>query len=464
MTTPLPSGDAPLRDALRRAWADGHLRAALAVGGLLRVLPLLFWPDKPCVRDECNYLDMANALLDGRGIIGTMGWLWAPGYPAVVAAHKGLLGVAEATHWTQLGVALLSLILLYALAEPEVGRRPARAAVWLLALSPTHIFFVGTFWSETLYTGLLLGLALAVRAARSGGLARGLVVGLILGISVLFRGVATYLLPLALLGILGGRWRAREAWAGAAAALLAAVLTVAPYSAYATHKFGGLVISDRTLGQMMWQGNNRFPPMSFDYGNGTMTDAAFDAVAATGRRHCKPSGNPVRNDSCEMKYGLAWIRDNPLEFIARMPLRVSQMLTPHSFLTRHLRWGRWIGFPQPAREALIVLVPAFSFATLLGGTLGLCARARGWIAAFLAGVVLYHVAAVAATCGLSRYRVPLEALWMVYAGAFWADPRGALATLTADRARGAVAVVLTVVTAVLMLRFLPVAWPGWGRW
>ena len=45
---------------------------------------------------------------------------------------------------------------------------------------------------------------------------------------------------------------------------------MAPYSIYISKKMDAMVISDRTLGQMMWLGNNTFDPITFDYGNGQL--------------------------------------------------------------------------------------------------------------------------------------------------------------------------------------------------
>ena len=244
----------------------------------------------------------------------------------------------------------------------------------------------------------------------------------------------------------------------------AAALVVAPYSFYATQKFGGLVVSDRTMGQMMWLGNNDFPPMAFDWGSGQLSKRAYERYEHRGRKHCGFKRDPVRQDTCEAAAGKAWILANPVAFLERIPVRVSQMLTPHSFLTRHLRWGRWRGMPQEVDEALIVSVVGFSFLTLVGGTIGIGARGRSWYAATAACLVLYHVAAIAVLAGLSRYRLPLEPLWTVFVGGLLADPRGAWAAFKTDRLRLVTTAVLSLALIAVMLRYLPAGWPWWARW
>jgi len=122
----------------------------------------------------------------------------------------------------------------------------------------------------------------------------------------------------------------------------------------------------------------------------------------------------MKRDSCETKAGFEWIKDNPEEFVRRMPLRVAQMLNPHSLMTRHLRWGDWRGLPQAVDEILILWQALWSMGVMLLGTVALLARGRGGYGVVTGGILLYHMAAISALAGLTRYRVPLEPLLMIY--------------------------------------------------
>ncbi len=459
--------------AVRRI--DNGLVIALVLGAVLRLLPLWEWSRRPCIRDECTYRELAASIARGDGMVGTRGWLWAPGYPSVIAAHAELTGWINSVKYTQVAVATLTIWLLWRFTRAHFGARAATIAALLLALNPTHIFYASSLWSECFYTALLFATVNAIGWARgeapgaapdphAGRWQRGIVVGLLLGGCVLFRGVATYLLPCALLAILWGRWRVVTAWKAGLAVVLAAAVVVAPYSAYASQKFDGFVVSDRTLGQMMWLGNNDYQPVTFDFGNGVLSDKLFDKIQATGRGHCRYEDDPVQQDACELAAGMAWIERHPAEFLKRVPLRVSQMLTPHSLLTRNLRTGRWHGLPEWFDELLIGAVAVFSFTVMVGGTVGLFARGRGWYAVAAVVVVGYHVAAIACLAGLSRYRVPLEPLWMVFAGGLLADPRSAWTGLRLSRWRLVGVFVVTAILLALMLRFLPAGWRGWRTW
>ena len=67
-----------------------------------------------------------------------------------------------------------------------------------------------------------------------------------------------------------------------------------------------------------------------------------------------------------------------------------------------------------------------SYITVLGGIVGAFSKGRGWLMMTTLFIVGYHVAAIGLVAGLSRYRVPLDALFIVWAGVFLADPKGAL--------------------------------------
>ena len=83
----------------------------------------------------------------------------------------------------------------------------------------------------------------------------------------------------------------------------------------------------------------------------------------------------------------------------------------HILLTRHLRAGYWRGLPQWADEILILWNVIWDLFILLGGTSLMLFRAKGKQGILLGGILLYHVAAISALAGLTRYRVPLEPIF-----------------------------------------------------
>jgi len=284
---------------------------------------------------------------------------------------------------------------------------------------------------------------------------------------VLLRGVATYIPVFFILAAVwpdatqaygeAVRSRARHA----AGFLLAAILTVAPYSIHASVKHGGLIISDATIGNLMFLGNNDFDPITFDYGNGVFKFSARGASTKLGRAPCKHAP-PVQWNRCESRRGMQWIRNHPDEFLRRVPLRVAQLVNPHSFFTRSLRWGKYQGLPWWLKEGLVGWTAGWSFLVMVGGTIGAAARGRGPYAWMAVGIVFYTVAASAALYGMTRFRVPLEPLWIVWLAGLLARPRETLSLLRADWVRLAIAGVMVPLLVLHMLWFLPAGWPGFN--
>ncbi len=437
-------------------WRDRAVWWALFLAAWLRFLPMAMWPMQPCVRDECSYMKLAERILEGDGVTPVAaGWLWAPGYPYLMAAHEALFGYSATVKGTQTVLFLLILPVVYRLTREVLDVAAARWVLFLLALSPTLIFFSTTLWSEVIYIVVLFGALSGLGWARDGAPARAALPGALVGLCVLFRGVATYMLPVFAVGLLWQRWRERRAWSGVIALVLAAALVVAPYSVSTTKRWGGMVISDRTMGQMMWLGNNTFPPITFDWGNGTLSAPDFAEARRIGRERCDKGLGPIGWDDCERAGGVAWIKDNPGEFVSRVPMRLAQLMNPHSFLTRHLRWTKWSEIQGLPRESLYYLVVLWSFIAAIGGTVGAFARGRGWLLVVTGGLVLYHGAAISLLAGLSRYRVPLDAIWMVWAAALLSNPRESLRQLQAHRWRKVGCAVSLAVLLPLMLWYLP---------
>ncbi len=443
-------------------WRERKLLVLVLVTVLLRLLIEGLWPMESCVRDECMYLFTAERMADGQGMTASNGWIWAPAHVFLLAVvHKISFGYAPVLKVPQAIFCGVAVITLVRIAQRVAGERAALAAGWIYALHPTLVFFATRLWSETIYATLLLLALLGLQRARDGQPWQAAKTGALVGLCVLLRGVATYMLPIFALGLLWGRWRERRAWGQSLSMVLAAVLLVAPYSTYATHKFGTFIISDRTMGQMMWLGNNDFPPFTFDYGNGQLSQRRYDKLADQGREHCAPKEQPVERDLCETAAGKAWIRDNPREFLRRVPLRLAQLFNPNSFLTRHLRQGGWKNLPGFVDEALCVLVVLASFLTVLGSAIGAWSRRLGSYALVVGLTTAYHLAAVGALAGLSRYRVPLDVIWLPFVGLFLAAPAATLRSLLHPWWRLLGAVLTLGVLLWLMLWFLPAGFPWW---
>ena len=81
-------------------------------------------------------------------------------------------------------------------------------------------------------------------------------------------------------------------------------------------------------------------------------------------------------------------------------------------------------------------------------------RGRGWAATLTALILGYHCAAIAITAGLSRYRVPLDGLLLLWLALALGDLPGTRRVFTESPARGAAALLVALVLLGLALRSL----------
>ena len=108
------------------------------------------------------------------------------------------------------------------------------------------------------------------------------------------------------------------------------------------NKFDHQIISDRTMGQMMWLGNNDFAPVTFDWEMVRCLDTSLNSTPTL-------VASPVvlvKTPWIERTVRLKWqgVDTKPPRRIYPSHAAGAQLLNPHSFLTRHLRWGYWRGF------------------------------------------------------------------------------------------------------------------------
>jgi hypothetical protein len=149
-----------------------------------------------------------------------------PLYPALVRAVGTLFGGSHAAllvaaFLVSLAAFVAALVLLYKLTELELGRRPARPTLLLLAVFPAAVYF-GAPYSESLFLLLAVG---AFYAARTG---RWAWAGACAGLASATRSAGLLLvIPLAMIW-----WESRPRRAGDGAWLLLAPLGIAAYAAW----------------------------------------------------------------------------------------------------------------------------------------------------------------------------------------------------------------------------------------
>lgn len=413
----------------------------LSVAGLAaRLLFLLLEPRVEPAGDESSWVALGvHGLAELKHPLNPFSKhiiFYPPGYPYFIAIFYWLFGSLDVVKWVQ-AVFGASLV-------PAVGLMGARAfsprvgllAALVTAFYPELVWFSVHFWSETLFMACLLWALERALAADEGGLmAPAIAGGVLCGLATLTRETALPVAPLAALWLAWPR-RAAAARARGAAFLLAAVLTIAPWTARNWIVFHAFVPVS-TFGPLnLWQGNA-----------GLDRDELYrqsDAVAG-----------PIA------QYRLAWARATEA-IRARQPAWIFEKLwaelpaffEPWSEAQSFVEDGVYGPVGRSARRAIRALLVAPYVAFVLLGVPALAlfpwTRPRALLGLFFAYYVAIHVVAY----GAHRFHLPLLPILLIWAaGLCTAGAQGELARTTLGQ-RVAAAGLFVLTAACLLPGFL----------
>jgi arylsulfatase A-like enzyme len=446
--------------------------AVFAVALAIRLVALWAARDAELVLDEQTYALRAEALLDGRGFLGSyQSWVrhdaskpvdlpqypgaWQPpGYTVFLAAILGVSGRSLfAAKLAQVLLGSLSVLLVLDLGRRWFGERAGRAAAWCAALYPNLIAFTHYLWSETLFVFLLLAGLAALGRREAAPSARGAALaGVLLGLAALTRAALVYFLPLLSAWILlAHRAHGRAALRAAALVPALALAAILPWTVRNTLLHGGFVLIETNGPYNLWRGNGpgafedrcspEVPHYSWPFeclpispvGNRYAWILIADAKRAIGKE------DPSDLEVVRYAQAAAWseIRAHPAAFARRIVPRLVDMWNPTSFLVRHLQVGAY--GPVPALAAFALAWSAMlAYLAAAGPSLaGAWIERRNPFTWLVALLVLFYSGISALSFGLTRFRLPLEALGLLLAGA-------ALAAWRRRRlARGAAALAAT---------------------
>lgn len=444
---------------------------AIAVGLVLRIALLFAGVDLECTNDECSYLTVAKALLNGQGLKPVRGFLWAPGYPAFLAV-AGLFGKATLSlvaKSLQVGLAFGAHLILVAWARRCFGKDVALGTAWLFALYPTLIAFTHYIWPETLYIFFfVLGVGTLLKALEmqpdnpKAALVWILGSSMAFGLAALVRPVALYLLPFVAVwlawpsgSLLNPESRFRNRGM-AAVFVLGCVCTIAPWTLRNWVEYDRFVPVDATLGVNLWRGNATPAVANWDFG---FDRRPRNAGIPRGFVECRELPL-IDRDRCNTRVSLEVMMDNPGTFLRRLPTKLLDLANPTSFLIRHARWGLYGDLSRGSISVLTFLVVLSFVGVALLSVLGLVAMPE-WTAhqplasrsreLFLM-LVFLSLGVHLITFGMSRYRLPLIPLALPFAALAWSRRRE-LRSLTQRRWR--IVVVLWLVLIAAWIRRLP---------
>ena len=437
------------------SWVFG---VALAV----RLVALWAGADATLVKDEIAYASRAEALLDGRGYLGSYqswvrhpGWklmdlpqypgaYQPPGYPTfmagvMVVTGRSLLAVKVA----QCLLSAASCVLVFALGRRWFGERAGRLAAWGCAFYPNLIAYSHLLWSETLFIFellLLLWLLFGMPSGRLPSPARAAAAGAVLAAASLTRGTLLYFSPL--LGVWlwllaegrsGLPQRPFSGWRPALgrAALVGgvALALIAPWSwrNYGIHD--GFVLIDTNAPYNLWRGNAEGALLARDLPGVPHYSWPFESLPLhpvasldgrtlierfrVERRYSEPTDLAIASYASRA----AWreIRADPARAVRNAGTKLVDMWNPTSFLLRHFELGAYGPLPESVRGGLsVAAVAAYAGVCALAVVGAVRSRSdrRVWL---LLAFVIYFSGVSALAFGLTRFRLPLMPLLMLLA-------------------------------------------------
>ncbi len=413
-----------------------ELAAFFALGLLPRVWAVTRARDVALYLDELDYFKRASFLMETGHLPDAFR---PPVYPLFLAAVRTVWDAVAAVRLSQAVVGAVIAVVLVAWLRPLVGSRGARLAGALAALYPTFVGIPHQVLSETLCLALFsLALALTLSPG-SPRPTRALVAGVAFGLAWLTRSAMMSALPV-LLGasmvqVGAWRWRSKPALRGLLFAAGVA-LVVTPWAAHNKVVQGEWILVEMTSGYNLWKGNTPtdhayratgpvipgplIPVPMFAY-EGSAEKLAETCAARTGQDFS--GGYSSALDDCARDLAVAYIRADPLAFLARGPEKLLLAFHPSSGLTRSL-WLGWYGDVSRTAGMALIQVTAWSYGlVMLLGIVGFV-RAR-WtpLKTALALLVAGQLLVIFVSFGSVRFRVVVELLMMVLA-AFCLAPGG----------------------------------------
>ncbi len=427
---PPPPNDGPDRTLLLLT------AAALA----LRVAWLVLEPRCALTGDEPSWIEIGRQI--GRPAVAFSPLrsnlvFYPPVYPYFVGVLFRAFGTMKAALWAQVLLGALLVPVVERAGALAFGRRVGLLAAAVTAFYPELVWYPAHYWSETVFL-LLLWWAIERTLVADAGESRRVAVaaGLLWGLATLTREISLYLVPIAAVWLVrprpraGGQTRAR-----AGLLVLAAVLTVAPWTIRNAIVFRAFIPVSTMGGLNLWQGNT------------TLTHLQIYGVLAT-------KGGPVEQDRfCREMARKTIFARQPAWVFEKLAEQMPEFWKAGSEVLDHLV-GREACGPLPASKLvpleLLLVLPYVAVLALF--LLGLARVRLSGGASFLLVLLAAYNAAHVVAYATTRFRLPvLPVVFMVAAALAVGGQEGTLRPLRGWR---------LAVLAALVLVTLAVLAPG----
>ena len=370
-----------------------HLLLLFSAALVVRLLYISAGIEVP-PQDTPDYDEIAHNLLAGDGFVASSNWFgyqlraWrSPLYPLLLAGIYGTVGDSHAAvRVVQALLGALTVVFVYFLAR---RLQPASAPVvgWLTVFYEPLVSATNEVMTEVLFTMLLVaGVTAAIEARHRQGWCWTSAAGLLIGLAALTRPVGLLAAPAILAVNAWEDWRGQRHWRQwlPPAALLSAgvVAAMLPWTMRNAAVLGAFVPATTHGGFIVARSNADHPAWRQEHG-WRIDQQIFDRYPGE-----------LERDRRWMAQGVGWIAANPgawLQLVGERFLRFFYVFRPDYnaafvILLPFLLVGMWRHGPDPDFRQLVAVV-ALSMSVF--------------------SVILY---------GSTRFRLPLEPFFLVFAG------------------------------------------------
>ena len=383
---------------------------------LARVAVIAATPDFEPIFDAADYERHADSLADGAWFGDSQ---YAPGpsafrpplYPVALAAVQVVGGGWTAERLLGALFGVVSVVLIFLIAERLWDRRVAMVAGGIGAIFPPLVFLNASLLSEVLFVPLALAALLATLQYRTDPRYRWLVItGLLCGLAILTRTAGAPLVLALALGVWTMRPRfSRSALAAPAVLVLVTLLTLAPWvirNAIVFDRWVGLSTAGGYALAGTYNAESRakaekpgqpFSPNVLETYRPVLRDRSLDEAESTGEL----------NDRA-----IEFMRENPgyvAEAMAWNILRVLDVRADTSFEQRFATSQVQAGGVEELDSPVLFLGPLY--AVLLTAAVGaavLVLRPQLRIPLFVWAIPILLLLPAIAIYGLPRYRAPID--------------------------------------------------------
>lgn len=380
-----------------------RLGAAAAMGDRVVVLPGIY--------DQVSYHAVAQQVLAGRGFTVPAAWWpltrageptahWSYLYTLYLAAVYAVFGphplVARVIQAVIAG--LLGPLLAYRVGARLFGQTVGLAAAALTAVYIYFIYYSAALVTETFYiVAVLWALDLALGLAESPTLRSWAMLGLALGLAALLRQLILLFVPFLLLWLIwAGRGRVR--WRHLLVPLLVIAALILPWTYRNYQAFGRFVLLNTNAG------------FAFFWANHPVYGTSFSALLPAGGPSYQElvpaelrSLDEAAIDQALMRQGVGFVLEDPIRYAL---LSLSRVKDYFKF------------WPSPESSLASNMSRVLSFGLYLPFMVyGMVLSLRHWrrcslLYLFMAVYTLIHLLSWA----MIRYRLPVDAVWIVFAG------------------------------------------------